>query len=456
VRVSGEVVAGRYEIEERIAVGGMGAVYRARHLLSRRGVAIKLLHPHLAMDVAAAERFRREARAAADIGHPGIVEVLDAGREEATGSLFLVMELLEGESLRDRLLHPEITRGEALALIDALLDPLAAAHERGFVHRDLKPENVFVEREGRVKLLDFGIAKDLGTEGATLTGVALGTPHYMPPEQIMSSKGATPASDVWAIGAMIYEIVAGAPPFTGPTPHAVVVRACASPHAPLREVGIDVGPRLATLVDRALEKGPRDRFQNARELRDALRAALSADPDASRAPVTMRPHAAPVDPSNDTIPSVRPAASTGGTSWQRVEREGLSVALPPGWALRESSVPNVVALVIDTATEHDDVPTQIRFKRDEWPGDTRSYAELGIEGIARIGRLHRTTESVLADLPAVEVDATYDVDRPCRTLTRCAARAGVGWVAQASASPERFQGEAAVFRAILGTLRLAS
>ncbi len=454
VRSAGDVVAKRYVIEEKLAAGGMGAVYRARHVLSHRVVALKLLHPHVAIDATACERFRREARASADIGHPGIVEVLDAGRDDDTGELFLAMELLEGESLRARLASGQTSRGEALVLIDRLLEPLAAAHARGFVHRDLKPENVFVEQSGGVKLLDFGIAKDLDESGGTMTGAALGTPHYMPPEQIMSSKGVTPASDVWAVGAMIYEIVLGSPPFTGPTPHAIVVRACASPHAPLADVAIEVGPRLAALVDRALAKDPRARFVDAAALREALRDAIAGDPDSSRVLVELRPYVR-AEPGRDTLPSVRPPQSTGGTAWQRVEGDGFSVAIPPGWAVRTSSVPNVVLLLVDLACEHEVIPTQLRLKREDWPGDTRSYADLGMDNIARIGRVRRTSDALLADLPAVEIEAVYDgLEPPSHALHRCAARQGVGWVMQASADPSRFGDVAPVWRAILGTLRL--
>lgn len=425
MRSAGDVVAKRYVIDEKIASGGMGAVFRARHVVSHRVVALKLLHPHVALDAIACERFRREARAPADIGHSGIVEVLDAGRDDDTGELFLAMELLEGESLRARLASGETSRGEALVLVDRLLEPLAAAHARGFVHRDLKPENVFVESSGGVKLLDFGIAKDLDESGGTQTGAALGTPHYMPPEQIMSSKGATPASDVWAAGAMIYEILVGVPPFTGPTPHAIAVRACSTPHAPVGDVATDVGPRLAALVDRALSKDARARFPDAAALRAALREAIAGDPDTSQARVELRPRVR-VEPGRDTIPSERPPASTGGTSWQRVEGDGFSVAIPPGWVVRPSSVPNVVLLLVDLASEHEAVPTQLRLKREEWPGDTRSYADLGIENIARVGRVLRTSDAMLADWPAVDIEALYDAHEPSHHALH-AARRGPGW-----------------------------
>lgn len=292
----GTVVAGRYRVEAHLASGGMGAVYRARHTLADRVVALKILRPtSMGLDVADVRRFRREATAAAHIGHPGIVEVLDAGVEE--GFLFLVMELLEGESLRARRRHA--TRAELLGWIRVLLDPLAAAHEKGFVHRDLKPENVFLARtpEGeRLKLLDFGIARSIGGPSDTRTGTGLGTPGYMAPEQALEARGASPAADVWSVGVMLYETITGRRPFEGETPHATILRAVSEPHAPLA----DVAPELAALVDACLAKRPVDRPRDASDLRARLDALapeslaldgtrlgpdeLATDPD--RAPTT--------------------------------------------------------------------------------------------------------------------------------------------------------------------------
>lgn len=262
----GTIVAGRYRVEAHLASGGMGAVYRARHTLADRPVALKILRPtSMGLDVADVRRFRREATASAHIGHPGIVEVLDAGVEE--GFLFLVMELLEGESLRARRRHA--TRAELLGWIRVLLDPLAAAHAKGFVHRDLKPENVFLARttEGeRLKLLDFGIARSIGGPSDTRTGTGLGTPGYMAPEQALEARGASPAADVWSVGVMLYETITGRRPFEGETPHATILRAVSEPHAPLA----DVAPELAALVDLCLAKRPVDRPRDAADLRERI------------------------------------------------------------------------------------------------------------------------------------------------------------------------------------------
>jgi serine/threonine protein kinase len=469
VRSPGAIVAGRYEIIDRLAAGGMGVVFRARHALSQRIVALKLVHPHVALDPRAAQRFRREASVAAEIGHDGIVQVLDAGVDH-DGALFLAMELLEGESLRDRLCREGTTRGEAIALIDAMLDPLAAAHARGFVHRDLKPENVFVMRGERVKLLDFGIAKHLAQESATLTGTAIGTPHYMAPEQVMSAKGATPASDVWSIGVMLYEILSGTPPFTGPTPHAVVVRACVDAHVPIAERAPGIGARLAALIDDVLAKEPADRPRDAAALRDRLRDALAADPDTSREIITMRPPQAVIptlpprgddddDDDDDDGDGLRsppaPTPRSAERAWRTIEEPGFTISLPIGWSPRRSSVPGVAGLFVEDASASARAPTTIRLKIEPFDGDTREYVDLGITNLSRVAHVLRTADANLGGLDAVETEADMHAIEPrVRWLSRAAARGGVGYVAQCSASPERWPDVVATLRAILGTLRI--
>lgn len=467
----GAIVAQRYEILARLAAGGMGVVFRARHRVSRHLVALKVMHPIVALDPASVARFAREARVAAAIGHDGIVQVLDAGSDD-DGTLYLAMELLEGESLRARLTRADVTRGEAIALIDALLDPLSAAHAAGFVHRDLKPENVFVTREGRTKLLDFGIAKEIAPASATLTGAAIGTPHYMAPEQVMSAKGATPASDVWAVGVMLYEILAGRPPFDGPTPHAVVVRACVEAPTPVTELAPGVGPELAELVTRALSKDPSARPADAAALRSALRAALTNDPDSSREAVTLRPP--PPEPGSESEPTLpaspleieqatrrsdRPAAressrSASSNGWSRIEGAGFSLSTPPGWSQRPSSIPSVAVLVVEDASQSLVVPTQLRLKIEAFEGDTRAYVDLGLTNVGRVAHILRTTDADLAGMPAVDVEAQLTLDPPTRMFSRAAARDGTGYVVQCTTDPARWNDAAPVLRAIIATLRL--
>ncbi|MCA9607573.1 MAG: serine/threonine protein kinase, partial [Myxococcales bacterium] len=204
------LIGGRYKVVRKLAEGGMGEVYEAQHNLSKKKVALKILFPHIGKDEAARQRFLREVSAPAQIGHEGIVEVYDAGFDTQDGSLFVAMEFIDGEPLRDRLSRGGVGLDQLLDWFEEMLDPLAAAHASGIVHRDLKPENVMLakKRDSEViKLLDFGIARDLDSskDNVTHTGIAMGTPHYMAPEQAMSAKGVTAAADVWAMGVMLYE-----------------------------------------------------------------------------------------------------------------------------------------------------------------------------------------------------------------------------------------------------------
>jgi hypothetical protein len=265
------VISGRYRLGRQLGEGGMGAVYEAVHVTTQRRCAIKLLHPHHARDPAMTARFVREAQASAQIGHPGLVEILDAGREE-DGSLFLAMELLDGESLGARLARLAGDTNGRLFWIAKLLEPLEAAHAKGFVHRDLKPENAFIARRADgseiLKLLDFGLARQMDGPTVTATHERIGTVAYMSPEQWRSLREATPASDVWAIGVMIYQCIADVPPFTGATFAELMIEVCTREHAPLRQWGAP--PALAELVDACLAKDPARRVPGARELRRRL------------------------------------------------------------------------------------------------------------------------------------------------------------------------------------------
>ena len=271
------LIGGRYRIVRKIAEGGMGEVYEAQHNLSKKTVALKILFPHIGKDEAARQRFLREVSAPAQIGHDNIVEVLDAGFDTEDGSLFVAMEMLDGEPMRDRLAKGGVSLDLLLDWFERVLDPLAAAHEKGIVHRDLKPENVFMakKRDGSeiIKILDFGIARDLDSSqgNVTHTGIAMGTPHYMAPEQAMSAKGVSAAADVWALGVMLYEALVGRPPFDGETASAIVVIACTQAHMPVSQAASHVPAALGAFVDRCLNKDPRDRPQNCGQMLAELR-----------------------------------------------------------------------------------------------------------------------------------------------------------------------------------------
>jgi serine/threonine protein kinase len=288
---AGRLIGGRYEIVRKIAEGGMGAVYEAQHNLSKKSVALKILFPHIGKDEGSRQRFLREVSAPAQIGHDGIVEVYDAGFDTQDGSLFVAMELLKGETLRDRLARGVLSRDQVLDLFEQLLDPLAAAHQKGIVHRDLKPENVFLhrQRDGRevLKLLDFGIARDLDEKSmsVTQTGIAMGTPHYMAPEQAMSARGVSFPADVWAVGAMLYEALSGRPPFAGETASAIVVMAVSQPHLPLAQAAPDTPAPLAQLVDRCLAKEGDQRPKDGAALLGALRVARGKSAGIATGPI---------------------------------------------------------------------------------------------------------------------------------------------------------------------------
>jgi serine/threonine-protein kinase len=266
------VVGGRYELLKKLGAGGMGAVYLARHTATLGRCALKLIHDH-AEDGHSHARFLREARAPAEIGHPGIVQVLDAG-VDADGTMFVAMELLSGQSYRGVLQRTDATLGEKIALLLEALEPLAVAHRKGFVHRDLKPENLFVVSNPlggpRVKLLDFGIARDGGAAELTETGVLVGSVKYVAPEQARSARDASPASDVWSVGVMLYEAAFGDVPFAGSSSFDVLVKIHGGKFTPLRERVPDVPVAYEALVHRCLSQEPNERPRDAAALADAL------------------------------------------------------------------------------------------------------------------------------------------------------------------------------------------
>ena len=276
----GLVLDEKYRLDARLGEGGMGTVYRAAHLLIDRPVAVKVLHPRFVEDDAAQLRFRREARAAGRLQHPNAVTVTDFGRT-TDGYVYIVMELLEGQTLRDVLsAEAPLAVGRAVELMSQVAAAVEAAHEAGVIHRDLKPGNIYVVQRRDsppvVKVLDFGIAKlaaessdDSDAKNLTQTGVMIGTPRYMSPEQC-DGEALTPASDVYSLGIILYEMLTGSVPFNGPTPLAVALQHSSKPPRPPRELMPSIPVEFERVVLHALAKSPTERPGDAGEFRREL------------------------------------------------------------------------------------------------------------------------------------------------------------------------------------------
>ena len=278
----GELIAGRYELEELVANGGMARVFKARDSALERHVALKILQPRFGEDDEYVARFRREARMVAQLSHPNIVTVIDRG--EADGHQFIVFEFVEGETLKDLVdrTGPLPTR-RALELTLQIADALAYAHHSGIIHRDVKPQNVLLTRNGLARVTDFGIARSLDVEHShTLTGTVLGTSNYLSPEQA-SGQPVTEATDVYSLGVVLYELLAGEVPFHGNNLVAVAMSHLHDAPPSLLDARADLPPRLVAAIEKALAKAPGDRFATmdafAAELRRCLDSSSGSDPE---------------------------------------------------------------------------------------------------------------------------------------------------------------------------------
>jgi serine/threonine protein kinase len=278
----GQVLDEKYRLDEWLGEGGMGTVYRSTHMLIDRPVAVKVLHSRFVEDDAAQQRFRREARAAGRLQHPNAVAVTDFGRT-SDGCVYIVMELLEGRTLREVLAQEApLLNVRAVELMTQVAGAVEAAHDAGVIHRDLKPANIFVvQRKGAppvVKVLDFGIAKlaaesldDSDAKNLTQTGVMIGTPRYMSPEQC-DGEHLTPASDVYSLGIILYEMLTGETPFNGASPLAVALQHSSKPPRPPREIVPSIPEELERVVLHALAKRPQERPADAGAFREELSA----------------------------------------------------------------------------------------------------------------------------------------------------------------------------------------
>ncbi len=263
-------LADRYRIEQELGHGGMATVHLAEDLKHKRKVAVKVLRPELAA-VLGAERFVHEITTTASLQHPHILPLFDSG--EADGFLYYVMPFIEGETLREKLdREKQLSIDEAVRITTEVADALDYAHRNDVIHRDIKPENILLH-DGRPMVADFGIALAVSAAAGgrmTETGLSLGTPHYMSPEQATAEKDLTNRSDIYSLGAVLYEMLTGSPPHTGSSAQQIIMKIVTEEVQPVTELRRSVPPNVAAAVAKALEKLAADRFAAAAKFREAL------------------------------------------------------------------------------------------------------------------------------------------------------------------------------------------
>jgi serine/threonine-protein kinase len=313
----GTLLRGKYRLDKLLGVGGMAAVYAATHRNGSR-VAIKILHTWLSRDAVVRPRFVREGYVANAVNHHGVVRVVDDEIAE-DGSAFLVMELLEGETVAQRAGRSggRMAQAEVAAIATKALDVLAAAHAKGIVHRDIKPDNLFLTRDGQLKVLDFGVARiKSDSVAATRSGVLMGTPGFMPPEQVLGHRHKIDGqSDVWAVGATIYCLLTGGAIHDAESPEELWFLTATTPVPPIRDRAENVDPALARIVDVALRMDKDERWSSARSMQHALRevigkARLARCPEGARtSDVPARRHAT-LAPAPTTVAASSPNATT--------------------------------------------------------------------------------------------------------------------------------------------------
>ena len=354
------LVDGRYRLVRRIGAGGMADVWCADDEMLNRRVALKFLLDRYTEDQQFVERFRREAAAAAGLQHPNVVSVYDRGEHE--GRPFIVMEYVEGASLKD-LIARGLSAGEAIEIVRQVLAGARFAHSRGIIHRDLKPQNVLVDREGRARVADFGIAR-AGPSEITQTGSVLGTAQYLSPEQAQGLE-TTAASDLYSIGAVLYEALTGQVPFDASTAVAIALKQVSEQPRPPSEVNPNIPPALDAVVLKALAKEPENRYRSADEMLAAL-AAAEADPataptDTATFARTVPPVVSATAPTQPPVneDSVPPPEEEGFWTRNRLIAAGIALAVIVGVVLylllsggnaKQVTVPGVVGRDQDEAT----------------------------------------------------------------------------------------------------------
>jgi tRNA A-37 threonylcarbamoyl transferase component Bud32 len=271
----GTVLSGRYRLEAKLGSGGMSTVYLARDETLDRPVAVKVMHREMSEQPEQLERFRQEARAVAKLSNPNVVSVIDAGEDE--GHPYIVFEYVKGETLKQRIARiGALDTQEALAYAIEIAHGLSVAHARQMVHRDIKPQNVLIDEEGRAKLTDFGISRQLEQDGVTATGRVLGTTDYVAPEQAMG-RGVDPRSDIYSLGVVLYEMLVGQVPFHADSQVGVAMKHVNEDLPDVQRRRPEVSAAAALVVERATAKNPEERYQTIGEVIDDLETALEVE-----------------------------------------------------------------------------------------------------------------------------------------------------------------------------------
>ena len=365
----GRALAPAYEMDAEIGRGGMAIVYRARDVRLKRGVAVKLLPPDLAFRADIRSRFLREAETAARLSHPNIVPIYAV--DERDGLVYFVMALVQGGSVGDRLRKSgALSVAEARRILREVADALAYAHANGVVHRDIKPDNVLLDADsGRALVTDFGIARAASDDSdgprLTATGAALGTPAYMSPEQCAGDREIDGRSDLYSLGAVAYQMLAGEPPFTGGNTPSIMMRQVTERPVSLRQRRPDVPEDLERIVMRLLEKDPANRFPNGQ----ALVAALDGTPMSSTA--TVAPLASPSRPASAGLPDSRSIPSS--TPWPE-QTVAEQVAAAKARILERKAAIRADAQLIVRSRRHQERPLRPDERGDDQPLPTRVRA----------------------------------------------------------------------------------
>lgn len=276
---AGQLMLGRYEIISKIGKGGMGTVYKARQVNMDRIVALKVMPVELSKNEKFVHRFLREARSAASLNHPGIVQAVDAG--EADGRYYFAMEYVEGKTLGDMLDESEkLAEERALEITKEVAVALDYAHTAGFIHRDIKPDNILISKDGKIKLADLGLAREAGDtpDRVTQTGAVLGTPPYISPEQVRGSRDIDGRADIYSLGGTLYHMLTGKTPYLGANGPDIMAKHLSAPVPNPQRVSPETSEPAAKLVQKMMQKNPDDRPQTGRDVVDMIDRILRGEP----------------------------------------------------------------------------------------------------------------------------------------------------------------------------------